>query len=75
MISIIIPSHNNLRHLKNAYASIKKHAPSIEVILIDDASTDKSWDWMPGLRPNDDNLVVLKISNERLGHTDRKSVV
>jgi len=69
MISIIIPSHNNLRHLKNAYASIKKHAPSIEVILIDDASTDKSWDWMQGLRPNDDNLVVLKISNERLGHT------
>jgi glycosyltransferase involved in cell wall biosynthesis len=69
MISLIIPSHNNLRHLKNAYTSIRKHAPSIEVILIDDASTDKSWDWMQGLRPNDDNLVVLKISNERLGHT------
>jgi glycosyltransferase involved in cell wall biosynthesis len=69
MISIIIPSHNNLKHLKNAYESIKKHAPTIEVILIDDASNDKSWEWMQGLRPNDDNLVVLKISNERLGHT------
>ena len=68
-ISLIIPSHNNLRHLKNAYASIKKHAPTVEIILIDDASTDKSWEWMQGLRPNDDNLIVLKISNERLGHT------
>jgi len=70
MISLIMPSHNNLRHLKNAYTSIRKHAPQdTEIILIDDASTDKSWDWMQGLRPNDDNLVVLKISNERLGHT------
>ena len=69
MISIIIPSHNNLRHLKNAYASIKKHAPSIEVILIDDASNDGSWEWMQELKQSDENLVVLKISNERLGHT------
>jgi glycosyltransferase involved in cell wall biosynthesis len=69
-ISLIIPSYNNLRHLKNAYTSIRKHAPQdTEIILIDDASTDKSWEWMQGLRSNDDNLVVLKISNERLGHT------
>ena len=26
MISFIIPSYNNLKHLKNVYASIKKHA-------------------------------------------------
>jgi glycosyltransferase involved in cell wall biosynthesis len=69
MISIIIPSHNNLKHLKNVYASIKKHAPSIEIILIDDASNDGSWEWMQGLRSNDDNLVVLKLSEQRLGHT------
>lgn len=69
MISLIIPSHNNLRHLKNAYASIKKHAPEIEIILIDDASNDGSWEWMQGLRPTDDNLIILKISDERLGHT------
>lgn len=69
MISLIIPSHNNLKHLKNAYTSIRKHAPEVEIILIDDASTDSSWRWMQGLRPNDDNLIVLKISDERLGHT------
>ena len=46
MISIVIPSHNNLKHLKNAYESIKKHAPQAEVILYDDASTDGTWGWM-----------------------------
>ena len=44
MISFIIPSYNNLQHLKNVYASIQKHAPKAEVILIDDGSTDRSWE-------------------------------
>ena len=46
MISIVIPSHNNLKHLKNAYESIKKHAPQAEIIFYDDASTDGTWGWM-----------------------------
>lgn len=39
-ISFIIPSYNNLQHLKNVYASIQKHAPDAEVVLLDDGSTD-----------------------------------
>ena len=46
MISFIIPSYNNLQHLKNVYASIQKHAPKAEVILIDDGSNDGTWDWI-----------------------------
>ena len=46
MISLIIPSYNNLQHLKNAYNSIKKHAPQSEVILLDDGSTDGTWEWI-----------------------------
>lgn len=46
MISLILPSYNNLQHLKNAYESIKKHAPDAEVILLDDGSTDGTWEWM-----------------------------
>jgi glycosyltransferase involved in cell wall biosynthesis len=66
MISIIIPSHNNLRHLKNAYTSIKKHAPTAEIVLLDDASTDGTWDWIESLE--DSNIVKYK-SPTRDGHT------
>lgn len=68
MISIVIPSHNNLRHLKNAYTSIKKHAPEAEVILYDDASTDGTWGWMLQMASTDRNCKILK-SDTRVGHT------
>lgn len=67
-ISFIIPSYNNLQHLKNVYASIKTHAPEAEIVLLDDGSTDDTWSWMQGLRPSDDNLIIYK-SDSRVGHT------
>ena len=34
MISLVIPSYNNLRHLKNAYNSVRKHyTDKVELIL------------------------------------------
>lgn len=63
MISFIIPSYNNLQHLKNVYASIKKHEPEAEVILLDDGSTDGTWEWI-----QQQNCIKYK-SNERVGHT------
>jgi len=63
MISYIIPSHNNLRHLKNVYDSIQKNSPESEIVLLDDASTDGTWDWIQ-------HLDVIKYrSEERVGHT------
>lgn len=67
-ISIIIPSHNNLRHLKNAYQSIKKHAPEAEIVLYDDASTDGTWEWLQEIKGSDNTLIILK-SDVRVGHT------
>ncbi len=63
MISFIIPSHNNLRHLKNVYSSIKKHAPSAEIVLLDDGSTDGTWDWI-----QEQDCIKYK-SDTRVGHT------
>lgn len=68
MISFIIPSYNNLQHLKNVYASIQKHAPQAEIILLDDASTDGTWEWMQEKYEGDKNLIILKV-DERTGHT------
>jgi len=63
MISFIIPSYNNLKHLKNVYASIQKHAPGSEVILLDDGSTDGTWDWIQA------QDCIKYRSETRLGHT------
>ncbi|CAB4143028.1 COG1216 Predicted glycosyltransferases [uncultured Caudovirales phage] len=63
-ISLIIPSYNNLQHLKNVYASIKKHAPSAEVVLLDDGSTDGTWEWICAEAEG-----VRYRSPERVGHT------
>jgi glycosyltransferase involved in cell wall biosynthesis len=68
MVSFIIPSYNNLKHLKNVYASIKKHEPQAEIILLDDGSTDGTWSWMQDLRSTDGNLIIYK-SDTRVGHT------
>ena len=66
MISLILPSYNNLQHIQNAYASILKHAPEAEIILLDDGSTDGTWEWMQTL--THDKLILFK-SEERVGHT------
>ena len=63
MISFIIPSYNNLQHLKNVYTSIQKHAPQAEVILLDDGSTDGTQDWI-----QQQDCIKYR-SKERVGHT------
>ena len=67
MISLIIPSYNNLQHLKNVYASIQKHAPEAEVILMNDGSTDGTSEWFREL-PASVNLQLYE-QEERVGHT------
>ena len=68
-ISFVIPSVNNLRYLKNAYASIRKYAgPDHEIIVLDDASSDGTLEWLHNL--SDDQLVIWEnTTNKRLGHT------
>ena len=67
-ITFCIPSYNNLQHLKNVYASIQKHAPEAEIILLDDGSTDGTYDWMKARYAEDENLVIFRVE-ERTGHT------
>jgi glycosyltransferase involved in cell wall biosynthesis len=67
MITLIIPSYNNLRHLKNAYNSIKKHAADCMIIMLDDGSTDGTIEWLTNL--NDDNITAVYRSTKRVGHT------
>jgi glycosyltransferase involved in cell wall biosynthesis len=68
MLSLIAPSYNNLQHLKNLYASVCKHAPEIELILIDDASEDDTWLYLNSIAKENPNLLIYR-SPTRQGHT------
>jgi len=67
MISFIIPSYNNLQHLKNVYISICKNAPEAKIMFLDDGSTDGTWEWLCSLPK--DNLHTPYRSKTRVGHT------
>jgi glycosyltransferase involved in cell wall biosynthesis len=68
-ISLILPSYNNLQHIQNAYTSILKHAPEAEIILLDDGSTDGTWEWMQTVETLPNNKTRIIRSEERVGHT------
>lgn len=68
MISFVIPSYNNLRHLKNVYSSLKRNEEDAEIIIIDDASTDGTYDWLEFVQRTDDTLIIHRVE-ERVGHT------
>lgn len=70
-ISIIIPSRNNLKYLKSAYTSLRKHTGSDhEIIMLDDASTDGTWEWLQSQSVLDPNIQIYRHSgSERIGHT------
>jgi len=71
MLTLVIPSRNNLKYVRFAYNSIRKHlGPDVEVILLDDASTDGTWDWMLNQKTQDQNVKVSRNEGpERVGHT------
>ena len=65
-ISLIIPTYNNLKHIKNTYTSVRKFYPKLELVLLDDGSTDDTKSWLDNL---EDEFVIKYRSEERVGHT------
>lgn len=68
--TVIIPSHNTLEHLKNTYRSLMKYGNGAKIIIIDDASSDGTKEWLTEHFLNDVyNDVEVIISKQRRGHT------
>lgn len=68
-VTLVIPSRNNLKYVKFAYESIRNHLGSeVEVVLLDDASTDGTWDWMKSVE-NSKTKIYRNKGPERVGHT------
>ena len=68
-VSLVVPSRNNLKYVKFAYESIREYMPAeTEVILLDDASTDGTWDWMKSVK-SDKTQIYRNEGPNRVGHT------
>lgn len=68
-LSLVIPTRNNYKYVFFAYQSIRKYlGQDVEVILLDDASTDDTWKWMNRLGTIN-NKIYRNPGPERVGHT------
>jgi glycosyltransferase involved in cell wall biosynthesis len=69
-VTLVIPSRNNGKYVSYAYRSIKKYLPKeVEVILLDDASTDGTWEWMQNMEKLEGPKIYRNEGPERIGHT------
>jgi len=70
-ISLVIPSRNTLKYLKQAYHSIRNNiTEQHELILMDDASTDGTWEWLQEIKAQDKNVQIYRNdTDDRVGHT------
>lgn len=64
-VSVAILNWNGLDHLKTYLPSVVQHSPEAEVVVIDNASTDGSPDWIRSEFP----AVRIEILPENLGFT------
>ena len=67
-VTLVIPTYNNLKHIKNAYTSIRKYYPTLELVLLDDGSSDGTYEWLESIEEIDENVILYQ-SEERVGHT------
>jgi GT2 family glycosyltransferase len=63
-VSVIIPTRNRLAFLREAVASVQVQVyPKWEAIIIDDASTDGTWEWLASLR--DPRIQTFRMEERR----------
>lgn len=69
-LSFVIPTRNNLKYLKCAIESIQEHyGDSHDIILLDDASDDGTWEWIVELGAKHSNVLTYRHEGpERIGH-------
>jgi glycosyltransferase involved in cell wall biosynthesis len=67
-VTLVIPTYNNLQHIKNAYTSIRKWYPTLELVMLDDGSSVGTFEWLESIQNEDDNIILYQ-SKERVGHT------
>jgi glycosyltransferase involved in cell wall biosynthesis len=67
-VTVVIPTRNRLALLREAVASVQAQTlPDWQLIIVDDASNDGTWDWLTRLA--DARTMTLRLEN----HSERSS--
>lgn len=70
LVSVVLPNYNNARWLEKALRSVAAQSyPEIEIVVVDDASTDHSRDLLDELRGRLDRPWQILHNRENLGVT------
>ena len=74
LVSVIIQNYNGLDYLKKWLGSVLNlNYPNFEVIVVDDASTDRSVEYVEHLRLSSSRLKLIR-SSKRLGIAEGRNV-
>lgn len=66
MVSIIIPAYNSLKWIPETILSIDRNSyPEVEVIVVDDGSTDGTSDWLCSRYPE---IQIIRTKNHGVSH-------
>jgi hypothetical protein len=64
LVSVVIPTHNRLKQLERLIISVEKSVfPKIEIVIVDDASTDGTWEHIKTKFPN---AKIIRNEEKRL---------
>lgn len=70
MISVVAPIHNEaeaIPELHRRLTSVLTELGAYEIVLVDDGSTDRSWEHMLAIAPSDPHLRLVRLSRN-FGH-------
>ena len=74
-ISVIIPVYNTVEYLEEALGSIiRQTLKEIEIITIDDGSTDDGLELLRRMAREDDRIIVLSQENKGLSRTRNRGI-
>src|SRR5438876_989903 len=72
LLSVVIPTRNRLGFLREAVESVRRQTyANWELIVVDDASEDKTWDWLCSLEDSRIRTLRVKRRSERTSARNR----
>ncbi|MDR1826415.1 MAG: glycosyltransferase family 2 protein [Rickettsiales bacterium] len=76
MVSVIIPNYNNARYLTDCINSVRAQTfRDLELVIIDDASTDDSWELILSLAAKDDRILCHRLDrNGGVGNARNRGI-
>lgn len=75
LISVIIPAWNAGATIRSAVTSVQNQTyENLEILIIDDNSTDNTWSIIDSISREDDRVKVYRVEENDLGRLNRRGV-